>query len=888
MDLLGRLRLRLANLLRRRDLDNDIDRELQFHVDMETEQHLRAGLSPNEARRLAQIAFGGRQRFREATRDEVHSRVIADLIQDARHALRTFRRAPAFTITVLLTLAIGIGATTTIFSVTDHVVLRRLATANADRMASIEVETDEFKNASPTFGPNAAHFLAWKSGCTTCEQIALLMPQTITVYGVGDPTVLPTMRVSGNLFTMLGAKPQLGRLIMPGDDEPGSTAVVVISDALWRQQFGARRDIVGQTIEMGKLGAKWTIIGVTPPDFPTTYGNVLASFTLHPVRAELFIPLSLLPYQRTTHGEYGYGVLALLRPGATMEALRSQLDAITVANAEQLGDKPPKRAAVTPLQQAVTGSVRRPLLLLLGAVVSVLLIMCVNLANLFLARSTDRRRESAVRLALGAARGRLTRQALTETITLAVAGGSLGIAVATWGVRALVAVAPPELPRLNEVQVDVRVVAAGVMLSLLAGLAFGLLPALRFGDASPGDVLKERARGASEGRAGGRVRATLIASQVGLSALLLVAGGLFLKSFIHVLHADKGFTAERVLAVDVPVSPYEYASSDARNAVYDAAMREIAALPGVTGTAMTSYLPLEGEAWGESIYRVAPNGTRSMDLTANFRFVTPNYFALLGVPILEGRAFTNADRGASRMVVSENAAHALWPNESAIGKRAPLGGTDSVYEVIGVAANVRTSGIEHEASPTVYRPYWEFGRAENIVIRTAVDPSSLVPQVRRIIRSLAPTAPIAKVRTIDEVVARIIAERRFELVLIELFAATALLTACVGIYGIISYSLGSRAGEISIRLALGAEPRHVHALVARETLLPLAAGLIAGLAAAALSGRAIAGMLYDVQSTDGATLGSVAAILIAVGALACWIPARRATRLDPVEALRAG
>jgi predicted permease len=353
------------------------------------------------------------------------------------------------------------------------------------------------------------------------------------------------------------------------------------------------------------------------------------------------------------------------------------------------------------------------------------------------------------------------------------------------------------------------------------------------------------------------------------------------------MHADKGFTAERILAVDVPLSPYEYKDGNARNAVYDAAMREVAALPGVVGVAMTSYLPLEGEAWGESIYRLAPNGTRAMDLTANFRFVTPNYFSLLGVPILRGRAFTNADRGASRMVISENTARALWPNESALGKRAPLGGTDSVYEVIGIAANVRTSGIEHDASPTVYRPYWEFGRAENIVIRTAVDPAAITPQVRRIVRSLAPTAPIAKVRTMDEIISQVVAQRRFELVLIELFAATALITACLGIYGIISYSLGGRAGEISIRLALGAQPRNVHALVAREILVPLAVGLAAGLGAAVLSGRAIAGMLYEVQPTDAVTLVGVAGILLLVAAFACWLPARRAARIDPVEALRA-
>jgi putative ABC transport system permease protein len=883
-----RVRFAWRALFHREHVSREFDREMHFHVDMEAQLLEQQGHSPAEARRRAQIAFGGRQRFREEAREAAHGRVLDDLLKDLQHAARTFRRTPGFTLTVIATLAIGIGATTVIFSVTDNVVLRTLPGTRTERMASVEVFTDMNPNLGPTMAPNAAHYLAWRAGCTLCEELALLHPQTVTLYGVGDPTVLPTMKVSDNAFATLGARAQLGRLIMPGDDAPGNNRVVVISDALWRQQFGARRDIVGRTIELGVIGNRFTVIGVTTPEFPKTYGNVLASFTTHPQRAELFLPMALLPYQRTTGGEHDYGVLAVMRQGVTREALRSQLDAISAANMQIFREKTPERASVVSLRDTVVRGVERPLLLLLGAVAAVLLIMCVNLANLFLARSATRRRESAVRIALGASRSRLIRQALTETICLSLVGGGLGVVASRFGVRLLVALAPPNLPRINEVHVDVRVTVVAVLLSIVVGVAFGILPARRLSRTNAGDVLKDGGRSASGGRSSARIRDLLIASQIGLSALLLVIGGLFLESFVRVIHADRGFTAERVLAIDVPLTPREYPDAASRTAFYDEAARRLSALPGVVGTGLTNFVPLEGEAWGESIFTLSPDGIRSPEIVANFRFVSANYFSLMGIQILSGRAFSEADRGTARMLISDNLARALWPGESPLGKRAPLGGTDSLYEIIGVTSNVRTSGIEHDASPTVFRPSWEFGRAENFVIRTTNDPTTLTIQARRIIHELSPTAPIAKVRTMDQIVSAVVAQRRFELVLIELFAATALIVACVGIYGMIAHSLSSRTNEISIRLALGALAVDVHKLVLREMTRPVMFGLVAGIGASVLISRAVAGLLFEVRPTSALTLASVAALLMLVAAVACWIPSRRATKLDPVEALRAG
>ena len=886
MSFLDALWIRLRAVLARRRVADEIDREIAFHVDMETANNIRAGLPPDEARRRAHIAFGGRQRFREEARDEVRSRGLEDLIQDVRHAVRTFRRTPAFTATVILTLALGVGATTVIFSVADNVVLRSLPYRNADRLVGIQVLSDRLKNVTPTWVPNAAHYLAWKNACTVCEGIAAVRPNQLTLSGAGDPTVISIYRVSDNLFSMLGAHAEVGRLLAPGDDRPGNEQLVVISDELWRQQFGARSDIVGRAITIGD--AQWTVLGVIAPDFRMFRGAELGPFLRLPSRGDAYVPLALNARERTTPGEHDYGVIALLKPGATPATLRAQLDAISAANAVALRDNPPSRTAITPLQTQVVGSAGRPLLLLLAAVAAMLLIMCVNLATLFLARSAARRRESAVRVALGAGQGRLMRQALAETVTVSLIGGLAGIVLSRWGVSALVALAPADLPRIDEVHVDARVLAVGLIVSILAGLSFGFVPALRFGRTTPGDVLKESSRGATESRQGARARSWLIASQVGLSAVLLVVAGLFLKSFVRVLHADRGFSAERVLALDVTLPRGAYPTIAQRNQYYSEVMQRVSTLPGVTAAALTSALPLEGEGWIDGLApESGANGGWGKEVDANFRFISPNFFDVLGVTLRKGRTFLDSDRGQHVVILSENAARQLWPNENAIGKYVHAG-NDSLSMVVGVAADVRTTGIEHDASLTVYHPYWYRGYAPTLLVRTNGDPAALTTSVRTALRQFAPSVPISHIRTIDQVVSTVVAQRRFELVLIGLFAVTALVTASIGIYGIISHSLSRRANEIGIRIALGARAVDVHALVLREVLVSVGLGLVAGMLVSRALASMVAGLLFEVRPTDAGTLAAVALVLAVVAAVACWIPTRRATRIDPVDALRAG
>ncbi len=860
-----------------------LDEEMRFHIDMQTAANRRLGMSPAEARRAALVAFGGRERAREDVRDELRSRVLEELVHDIRYALRVLRRSPSFTVTAVSTLAFGIGATTVIYSVTDHVVLRRLPYANAERLVSVRIFNNRFSKLTPTIPVNGAHFVAWKEACTLCDAIGALTGVGFTMNGADGATRIGGIRVSDELLPMLGARAQLGRVFQRGDDRPGNEHLVVISDGLWRDQLGARRDIVGSTLLLNDV--PFTVLGVLAPGFRMTRGRELGALAILPDRADAFVPLALNEHERTTQGEYNYSVIALLKAGVLVSQLRAQLDAVNAALSPR--DDNPARTAVLPLRTQMVGPVATPLLLLLAAVGAVLLIVCVNLANLLLARGAARRRESAVRVALGAGSERLVRQALTETLVLALAGGVLGVILSRWGLATLVRVAPANLPRIDEVTLDARVIGVGLLLAAVAGVSFGILPALRFGATAPGDALKESSRGATENRTRRRARSLLIASQVALSALLLVAGGLFLRSFARVLRVDKGFNADRVLAMDV-VLPYSaFKTPESREQFYATAMPQLAALPGVVASAQTSRLPLEGESWIDAVWPDdASGGATSPHVMVNVRFVSPTYFPLLGVRFAQGAPFTAADRDHRVVILSHRAAQAVWPNASAVGRQLHVG-ADALSTVVGVASDV-TTRLENDSSLVVYRPYWEYPLSgATLLVRTTGDPAAVAGEARAALRRLSAGVPVSRVRTLDDVVASAVAERRFELLLVALFAATALLTASVGIYGIIAHSIARRTGEIGIRVALGATPFDVRRLVLREGLEPVIAGAMLGTLAAVLLGRVFAGLLFEVSPADPLTLGAVLVLLAGVGVVACWIPARRATKRDAALALRA-
>ena len=872
----------------------DVDAELRLHLELRAEQLVRAGWTPAAAEAEARRRFGpswtgvvrdlhrsGRAREeRLAMREQLDS-----LRLDLRHALRGLRRAPRFAAAAVLTLALGLGATTVIVSLVDHVVLRPLPYAHPERLVVVREVVGELRSVYPTMPANAGHFLAMRRLCRACEGVAAVKRAAVTLTGDGDPQRLGAARVSANLFPLLGVRPALGRGFRDEEEQPGRDRVVLLSDAAWRRQFGADPGVVGRAVTLND--AAFVVVGVLPPGGGVPGGDALGALVGLPRDVDVYRPLALTEREATTPGEFDYAVIARLRPGVTADRAQAELDGIVAGLVERAGGAPRSiRAAVLPLHAQVVGDAGRPLLLLLAAVGAVLLIVCVNLTSLTLARNAGRQRESAVRVALGAGRGRLARLALAESLAVALAGGALGLLLAHWGVRALVALAPATLPRIADVRLDARVFGAAALLTALVGVLVGALPALRAGRASPGESLKAGGRTASSGRAHARRRALFIAAQVAFSTVLLVGAGLLLASLVRVLRVDRGFDTSRVVALDVALPGARYPTDERRMQFYDRAVVEVAAVPGVVAAAVASALPLEGETWVNGIARAEDAGASGERPSANFRFVGPGYFAAVGTPLRRGRPIAAGDRGRRVAVVSERAARTLWPGESAVGKRV-VAGNDGPAEVVGVAADVRTSTLEEAGSLVVYLPAWEYPPAQGtLVVRTRGDPAAAATAVRAALRRVDASVPVPRVRTMAEVVSAAVAARRFQVGLLALFAVMALVTASVGIYGVISQSVASRTGELGVRMALGARPADVQRLVLREGLGPAALGLAAGAVASLAAGRGIERLLFEVRPGDPLTLAAVAAVLAAVALVACAIPARRAAASGLAAMLR--
>lgn len=877
---------RVVRVVRRGERDARLDEELRFHIEMATERNIRAGMTAAEARRAALVAFGGRTRFEEEARDEYRSRWLEELGRDVRYALRGLRRAPVFTATAVLTLALGLGGTTVIYSVVDHVVLRPLTYEAADRLVVVREVARELSEVYPTLPANASHYLEWRERCEVCEDVAALTPIGVTVTDQGDPARLGAVRASANLFPLLGVSARIGRLFTEEEDRSGGGDVAVLSDAYWRRQFGADPSVIGRTLTLD--GVPRVVIGVLPPDFRLPKGHELGELVSMPDGPEVFVPLALTPYEAASQGAFNYVALARLREGVTLAQAQEHFDRLQAAITERAPQGLTLSAAVVPLYEQVVGSAGRALTLLLGAVGGVLLIVCVNLAALVAARNASRAWESTVRAVLGAGRGRLVRQALVESLLLAMIGGAVGLVLARWGLAGLLELAPADLPRLGEVRLDARVLAVAAAATALVGLAFGMLPAFRYASADPGAALKSGGRTATAGVRIRRARSALIASQVGLVTVLLVVAGLFLVSFVRVLRMDRGFDSEHVLALDVVLPEAEYGTRDAQARFHDRALDRLRALPGVTAAAVTSRLPLEGETQVDAVAAAGDPRPTAQQPAANYRHVSPGYFAALGIPLRAGRYFEEADRERDVVILSERAAAVLWPGESAIGRRVVPGGDGPPAEVIGVVADVPTTSLEEPRTMVVYLPHWRGWLAHGtVLVRATGDPLQLAGPGRAELRREAPGAVIEKVRTVEQVVGESMARRRFQLVLLALFAAVALATVGVGVFGVVAHFLAGRRGEVGIRLALGARPRSIHWQVVREGLRPALIGIGLGAAASIALGRMFGSLLFEVRPGDPPTILGVAALLLALlVAMACYVPARRVTEREPIAALR--
>lgn len=804
---------------------------------------------------------------------------------DFRYALRTLRRSPGYASIVILILAAGIGANTAMFSIVDGILLRALPFYEPERLYAIQEVIPKFGNVSPDFPVNALHFREWKKRWTAAEQIALLMPLTFNLTSDGDPQKVSGARVSANLFPMLGLQPQLGRGFLPEEDQPGRDQVVLLSDTMWRTRFHGDPAVLGRKLVLNEK--PYEVIGVMPAGLKLPRLSQLQSVAVSDVDPELWKPLAIADNELELMGDFNFGGIARLKPGVTASRALDELNGIETDLMRDFPEKMELRARLVPLQQQLTGRSRNGLLLLLSAVAAVLLIVCVNIANLMLARATGRRREFAVRAAVGASTRRLLRQMLTESLVIAALGGALGIGIAYEALHVILTNAPVDLARMSEIRIDARVLAVACGLSLLSALLFGLLPAWRASRLDPQQGLRSGGRSATESRQSGRVRTVLVAAEVGLSTICLAAAGLLLNSFVRLIHIDKGFDAEHVLTVELSFSAARYSEAQ-RSEFLRKAAEAVAPMPGVGAVGISNILPLAGE--GHNNLLVAEGTTVPLfeSPVVDMRTVSGAYFSALGIPLRSGRVMAEADHKRQVALIGESTAKKIWPGENPIGKHFRLGDQDAPsIEVIGVAGDVHGNGLQKVPQQVAYLPYWQGGRNQmSLVIRTALDPAAVAGAVRTELRKLDPSLPVPKFRTMEEIVSASVAERRFQLTLVLVFAGIALVLASLGIFGVVSYTVAQRRGEMGIRLALGATASDLKGMVVRQGLAPVAAGLVVGIVAALAMGRVMEGLLFGVRATDPWTLGGVCAVLIGVAAAACYIPAMRVSRADPLSALR--
>ena len=797
--------------------------------------------------------------------------LLAALAQDARYAFRTMGAAPGFAAVVVCSLALGIAAATAIFSIVHSTLLARLPYGDPGRLVTISLDG----------AITAPLFESFRHEARSLEQAALFVNVSLNLAGGGEPERVPAARVSAGLFNLLGAQPRLGRTFTAGEDQQGRDAVVVIGDGLWKRRFGADPRVLGHKVIVN--GTPQTIIGIMPPGFHFPQGPELPAFVGPFPPAEMWRPMALVNWERTCTGCFNFGMIARLRAGVTPPAARAELLAILnrVSPETRNGATGPDLTVRT-LRDAVSSQSRKPVFILFAAADVALLIVCVNVANLLIARGLRRRAEIAVRISLGAARSRIVRQLLTESLVLAVCSAALAVPLAAMGIRALIAIAPAGIPGVVAAALDARVLAFDLGLAILTTLVFGTVPAFATAQRDPFHDLRSGGRGA--GGSPSRLRPALIIAEFALSVVLVVAAGLLAKSFVTVARTPLGFHAENVLTMRLSLPDATY-DDHHRAAFADQLTANCAALPGVLSAAAVSTLPLTGESEGWGM--VAEDNPNPKDYTmVRVRAVTPAYFRTLGIRLRAGREFQTHDRGAAPVaVISATAAAKLWPGvANPLGRRLKM---NRPMVVVGIVDDTRASGLDAEVRPYLYVPFWQFAPEEfALALRSAADPAALAAAAKSEVWRLDKDQPVTHVEVMRQLVADAVAGRRFQAVLMGLFAVFALLLAAVGIYGVVAYSVAQRTHEIGIRMALGASRADILSGVLLRTGALALAGATAGLAAAYALTPLLRSLLYGVSAVQPSLFAGSALLLIAVAILAGFLPALRAARVDPVVCLR--
>jgi predicted permease len=882
-----RLLRRLRHFLGRKRFERDLDDELRFHMEMSSARHENRGHSAADVQALTHREFGSMSRYKEEVRDARGLTWIDDLGRDIRFAFRTLLRTPGFTVVALITFALGIGANTAIFSVVNAVLIRPLPYPNADRV----VRLFETMRDQPGYGSvNYLNLQDWKrSSMSSFERIGPYFVSTIMMDGDGEPERLREGMISADILPILGTKPMLGRAFDANDEVRGNNRVVILGEALWRRRFAADPSVIGKTISLE--GAPFSVIGVMPAGF---------NFPPGPRAVDLYGPF-VPPAQAIdprARGWHWLQVVGLLKPGASIDLADVELKqaAARIAIAEPSSMKG-RSATVVSMQEAFVGDVRRMLYILLGSVFLVLLIACANVANLLLARNAARKKDVSVRVALGASRGQLARQFLTESIVLALLGAVLGLGVSSALLKLLVRLGPQALPVGTEIPIDMRVMLALLGAALLCGLAFGVAPALQLSSQNVSGGLAGLTVKTTTGGDMRRFRSGLVVVQVALSLMLLVGAGLLMRGFVAVQSTDPGLNTERVLTARVAVPRRFLQGGIETDQLLRPLLERVRAVPGVRAAGLTSLLPIDQFGNTASFWvdrKPWPAGTNEPLLEV--RTVSPGYLAAMGIKLKAGRDFTESDdtTGTMKTIVNEAVVQLLMPGENPIGRHLLEGGptqhTD--FEIVGVVANVKQSGLDAAPKPEMYTPYADaradwWGGDMSLVVKTAVPEASIVSPVRQAIKEVARDVALTNVRSMDEVIEQSLSGRKLTLALFAIFAGVALALAVSGLYGVIYYLVTQRTREIGIRVALGADKGRIVRLVLRHGAALVFVGLVAGLLGAFALSRMLNRLLYGVGVHDPVTFVLVPVGLAAVALLATAFPAWRAARVDPVIALRA-
>jgi putative ABC transport system permease protein len=807
--------------------------------------------------------------------------------QDVKYGMRALVSRPSVTLIVMATLALGIGANTAIFSVVNATLLRPLPFKDPDRIVMVWGYLPKLAQNSDKFPSSAANYLSLAKQTQTCEQLAAFRQWSWQLTHAGEPEQLQGVRVSANFFEALGARPLAGSTLISDQDQEGAAPVAVISYRLWQKEFGGEPKAIGKNLILN--GRTVQVVGVMPRDFEFPGSSNMIPGLQFATRNDIWMPLAMSAEERGNQGSLNLAVIGRLKPGVTVAQAENELRAIeTTLPLGTVG----YTVNLINLQKQMVGNIRRLLLVILATVAFVLLIACANVANLLLARAAARQKEMAIRRALGAGRWRIMRQLLTESVLLSLTGGLAGLLLAVWGTPLLVSVIPDKVPRIHEINVDLGVLGFALLISVATGIVFGLAPALQASRPDLNESLKESGRGTTGGLRQNRLRAFLIVSEVSLAVVLMIGATLLTKSFVRLLQVNPGFDPTHTLTMEVALPtlpPSRYASDEAQAAYFKDVLAGLGRLPGVTAAGAVLSLPLTGAEESTDLFIEGRPRTSEQRPNADYTIVSPQYFQALQIPLLKGRQFSDRDDkdAPAAIIINEALARRYWPDQEPVGQRLTVGFEKAPRQIIGVVGNVKQTTLNADPRPTMYMPHLQRPTGGmTIVLRTNGDPASLSQVARTEIHSVDPSIPVTNIRTMNEVFASSIAQQRFAMLLVGLFGVLALVLATIGIYGVMSYSVTQRTHEIGLRMALGAQRTDVLRLILQHGILVSLLGVVVGVAASFGLTRVMASLLFEVTPTDTMIFAAVAFGILAIGAMATYLPAWRATRVDPLLALR--